>query len=667
MPDYLNHKNRNRAKDGKKIAETLENSKLFEKAPDLVPPSKGISAKEILFDKSQNELPFSTRTFPPLFPSAVRTTEPAVKPAFEPAPDITPSDRLSNLFDQERLKGSSENFKKHLPFSLERAPRLSDLVERVDEEKTQASFKRFEKNEASFSAFSQNVRPVQPSFIPSSKPIFEKTEVDKRYVAPDTKLLKVYPNETARYVEDFKEKSRILEETLESFKINAKVTNVVRGPSVTRYEISIPPGIPVRKVATYESDLAMALMSKAGIRMEVPIPGKNAVGVEIPNEVPSTVGLKELLESREFVNSSGSLPVAIGKGISGEVVVKSLSKLVHTLVAGSTGSGKSVFLHSVIMSLMFKSSPEQLRFILIDPKCVKFSVYNNMPHLMLPNVITETDKAINALSWAVKEMDRRYKLLQENMCQNIESFLACSAVRNGTEKKIPNIVIVIDELAELMAVGKKEVEEKIRRLSQKGRASGIYLVVATQRPSVDVVTGTIKTNLPTRVALALASFIDSRTVLDEGGAEKLLGHGDMLFSPQGSNAIRLQGAFVSIEEEILPVIEFIKRNNAATYDESIEKSILEGDTPVGADSDGFSNDEADGVDEFFFPALRLFVETGSASTSMIQRRFGLGFPRASRLIDQMEVKGYISPQNGSKKRNVYVNMEQYRELSGDED
>ena len=508
--------------------------------------------------------------------------------------------------------------------------------------------------------------PVQTSFIQNEKPSFNVTKKpveNSKYVAPDPRLLTTVSDDPNKVSGDVEKRSRVLEETLDSFRIPAKVINVVKGPSVTRYELQVPPGIPVKKLANYDNDIAMTLMSKNGVRLELPIPGKNAAGVEIPNDKPCTVGLRDVIMSREFQSASGALPVAIGKNINGEFVVESLAKMVHLLIAGSTGSGKSVFLHNIILSLMFKSSPEQLRFIMIDPKKVEFNVYNGMPHMMLPNVVTECDKAINSLSWATKEMDRRYRLFNQNLVNDIKSFNVCEAVKRGEEKKLPYIVIVIDELADLMMLAQKDVSKHIQRIAQLGRACGIHLVIATQRPTVQVVTGTIKANLPTRVAFSLTSVIDSQTILDEGGAEKLIGRGDMLYSPQGSAPERLQSAFASMEE-VKAVVNFLKEHNACYYDEEVEKEIMA--EPAAETAEIAEGGKADNVDEFFYPALRLFIETGTASTTMIQRRFGVGFARAARLVDQMEVKGYVSPQNGSKKRNVYITMEQYRELSGDE-
>jgi len=525
----------------------------------------------------------------------------------------------------------------------------------------------------SFASILDNNKPE----IKKAEPIAEKPKVEKlsfesqlnrKYNAPPTSILNVVKEEKVDYSVEYKQKSQILETTLDTFKIPAKVINVVRGPKVTRYELSMPIGIPVSRVLSYEKDMSMNLAAKNGIRIEAPIPGKNAFGVEVANDKSTTVGLRELVESPEFANFKGALPVAIGKNISGEVIIKSLAKMVHCLVAGSTGSGKSVFLHSVIMSLMYRHSPDELRFIMIDPKRVEFSMYNRMPHLMLPEIVADCSKAVNALNWAVKEMERRYELLVKNECQKIDQFNVCKAVKEGREKKLPYLVIIVDELAELMGVAKKDVEGKIQRITQLGRASGIHMVVATQRPSVDVVTGVIKNNMPTRIAFSLASAVDSRTILDEIGAEKLLGKGDMLFSGQDSNSkLRLQGAFVS-DDEIRNTLQYIKEHNVSEYDEEIQKIIYaEPEPEQNEDDDKSSGGSEERMDELMAQALKLVMKNGKASISMIQRRFSVGYARAARIIDQMETHGFIDGGLGNKPREVKISVSEYNELFGDFD
>ena len=500
-----------------------------------------------------------------------------------------------------------------------------------------------------------------------AKPKKYPQEQDDKYNPPTTALLESRPDDPSSYGSDYEEKSRALESILSSFKIDAKVIDVTRGPSVTQYELAMPFGISVKRVLQYDGDISAALRSKNGVRIEAPIAGKNAVGVEVPNDTPSTVGLRELLESNEFKNTKAILPFVVGKNIYGETIIKSLPKMVHMLVAGSTGSGKSVFLHSILLSLMYKCSPSQLRFILIDPKRVEFTIYSGMPHMMLPNAVSNCEKAINALGWAVKEMERRFDTFQTLSVQNIEDYNHCEQVKNGEYPKIPYVVIVIDELNELMMTGKKEVEEKITRLSQLGRASGIHMIIATQRPSADVVTGTIKNNLPTRVAFSLQSGIDSRVILDEVGAEKLLGRGDMLLAAYDDKITRrMQGSFMSMDE-VRKVVRYIKDHNESYFDEAVAKEIL-ADKPQPQVEPGSSiagNLEPD-EDELLPVALKLCIDSGGASINMVQRRFKVGYARAARIIDQMELAGYISPGNGSKLRTVYMTIDEYHEKFGED-
>ncbi len=515
----------------------------------------------------------------------------------------------------------------------------------------------------------QKKEPEQLPIFKNIKPQKYGQEKDKKYNAPPTTLLELCSDDESTYGGDYQAKSAALEQVLSSFNIDAKVSNIVRGPTVTQYELSMPYGTSVKKILTYDGDIAAALMSRGGVRIEAPILGKNAVGVEVPNDTRSKVGLRELLESKEFQTTTSNLPIVMGKSVSGEVIVKSLPKLVHCLVAGSTGSGKSVFLHSLILSLMYKCSPSQLRFIMIDPKRVEFTTYSGMPHMMLPNAVSECDKAINALGWAVKEMDRRFKKLQQYKVQNIQDFNHLKEVTDThEEEQMAYLVIIIDELNDLMMVGKKEVEEKITRLAQLGRASGIHLIIATQRPSADVITGTIKNNLPTRVAFSLGSAIDSRVILDESGAEKLLSHGDMLLSANGSNStVRLQGGFAEMDE-VRKVVEYIKSHNESYFDEELEKEILadrKEEVPADGGS-GKNGPNTPALDELLPAALKLCIETGGASINLVQRRFSVGYARAARIVDQMELAGYISQGNGSKLRTVYMTMSEFKEKFGED-
>ena len=481
------------------------------------------------------------------------------------------------------------------------------------------------------------------------------------YIRPPLDLLDTVSVDLSTLNEDVVGKREKLENVLEQFNIPAKVIGVVVGPAVTRYELEMPPGITVKKVTAHADDIALALASKGGIRIEAPIPGKSAVGIEVPNEKIATVGLKEVINSKEFYSNKNPLAFALGKDIAGNIRLCNLAKMPHLLVAGATNSGKSVCLNGILISLIYKTSPEDLRFILIDPKRVEFSMYNGLPHLMLPNVITEADKAINAFNWAINEMERRFGLFQETRARNLEEYNNLPEVISGEKKKLPMIIIMVDELADLIMCNKKEIEEKIMRLAQKARAAGIHLILATQRPSVDVITGTIKANFPSRIAFSVTSFQDSRTILDQGGAENLLGRGDMLYAPvDAAEPSRIQGAYVS-GEEVYKVVEFVKDNNPGDFDEEVESKILTvHKTGSGAEGD----DDGAGYDPLLPQALKMFIQNGQASISVIQRRFLVGYPRAARIVDQMEKANYISPQDGSKPRSVYLTMEQFEQIFG---
>ena len=498
----------------------------------------------------------------------------------------------------------------------------------------------------------EKIKPNQPIIKP--KPT--------KYLKPPIDLLKKIEVDYQEFEEDQAVKSEIIEQTLEEFKIPAKVQAVRRGAAVTRYELKMPQGIPVKKIHNHCEDLELALATKGSIRIETPIRGKSAVGIEVPNDKIDTVTIRDVIDSKEFMYNESPLTFALGKDVDGKIFTCNLVKMPHLLVAGSTGSGKSVCLNALLVSLIYRNSPEDLKLILIDPKRVEFTMYNDLPHLIMPKVITDSQKAINAFDWLINEMERRYGILQDNFVNNISNYNILPGVLEGTLPKLPYIVMVVDELADLMATGnKKELENKIVRLVQKARAAGIHLVLATQRPSVDVITGTIKTNLPSRIAFAVTNFIDSKTILDQGGAEKLLGRGDMLYSPMDSEPIRVQGVFVS-NDEIGSVVNFIKQNNIASYDETIQNAInKDNNNNTGAGGGAGAVPE---MDPILPECLKLVIETGQATISMLQRRFSLGFSRAARIIDQMELNKYISPSEGGKPRNVYITMEEYNQIFG---
>ncbi len=511
---------------------------------------------------------------------------------------------------------------------------------------------RFSENSSRFSEHNSFDSVNISNNISQSKP---KTR--KQYIKPPIDLLNTISSNISNDDAECQTNVAILEQTLDDFRIPAKVRQVTKGPAVTRYEIQMPAGISVKKVQQHAEDIAMALSANGKIRIEAPIPGKNAVGIEVPNREIATIGLRDVIDSENFTKATSPLTFALGKDITGEAKICDLRKLTHMLVAGTTGSGKSVCMNTLIVSMMYKSSPEDLRFILIDPKRVEFAVFNGMPHLMLPEVISEPEKALNALSWCIKEMERRYGIIEESRVKNLKEYNETQEVLSGEKPKLPLIVVIVDELCDLMMFNKREVEEKILKLAQKSRAAGIHLVLATQRPSVDVITGTIKGNLPSRIAFAVTSFPDSKTILDCGGAERLLGKGDMLYAPQElPEPVRLQGAFIS-NNEVEAVVEFIKQNNETDFDEETSHNIV---SKQNAKSGGGSYDASEDFDDFFTDALRLVIENGSASGSFIQRRLGIGYNRAGRIIDQMEREKFIAPSDGSNKpRAVYITMEEF--------
>ncbi len=470
----------------------------------------------------------------------------------------------------------------------------------------------------------------------------------ENYQLPPLQLLRRPPRRPQGQVLDVQGRARLLEETLQSFGVQARVVEIHQGPTVTRFDLQPAKGVKVARIKALADDLALALAART-IRIEAPIPGRAAVGVEVPNQEVLTVYLREVLESPEFQQSPSLLTVGLGQDIAGRPVVADLGQTIHLLIAGATGSGKSVCLNALICSLLFRARPDQVRFLMIDPKRVELSVFNGIPHLVTP-LITDPKHAAQALRWVVKEMMRRYELLATAGVRDVNKYNdLVSAGHDG--EYLPYIVVVIDELADLMMVAASDVEDAIWRLAQMARAAGIHLVVATQRPSVDVITGVIKANIPSRIAFAVSSQADSRTILDGQGAEELLGRGDMLFHPVGaSHAIRAQGAYVS-DYEVERVVEFV-RNQASPQFQEI----------AVADDDGETQTELD--DPLLPDAVRVILETRQASASMLQRRLRVGYTRAARLIDIMESRGIVGPHEGAKPREILIGLEQYRRLFG---
>ena len=447
-----------------------------------------------------------------------------------------------------------------------------------------------------------------------------------------------------------------LQKTLYSFGVQAKVENVSVGPAITRYELKPAEGVRVSKIANLSDDIALNLAAET-IRIEAPIPGKQAVGIEVPNTEKETVHFREVVESEDFQNSKSKLSIALGKDVAGNMEIADIAKMPHALIAGATGSGKSVCINTIIASVIYKAKPSEVKFVMVDPKVVELSVYNGIPHLLIP-VVTDPKKAAGALAWAVQEMDNRYNLFAQKGVRDLKGYNVF-AEKEGTGT-LPQIVIIIDELADLMMVAAKEVEDSICRLAQKARAAGMHLIIATQRPSVDVITGIIKANIPSRIAFAVSSQVDSRTILDQVGAEKLLGKGDMLFYPSGApKPVRVQGAFVS-DEEVEKIVSFVKSNGEATYNEDILETLENGNKTDKEISQ--EQDPDDDTDPFLMDAIDVVVETGQASTSFIQRRFKVGYARAGRIIDQMEERGVISGYQGSKPRQVLMTLEKLQEL-----
>ena len=469
------------------------------------------------------------------------------------------------------------------------------------------------------------------------------------YTLPPVELLKQGKTSSKKSSENLAENARLLEETLKSFNVEAKVVNVTKGSSVNRYEIQPAIGVKVSRIVSLSDDIALNLRARS-IRIEAPIPGKAAVGIEVENETRETVTIREMIDSREFKREASKLAFAVGKDISGRPVVADLAKMPHLLIAGATGSGKSVCINTIIASILYRATPDEVRLIMVDPKMVELGNYNGIPHLLIP-VVTDPNKAAAALNWAVAEMTNRYKKFAENNVRDLKSYNALMKREKKSEEIMPQIVIIIDELADLMMVASSQVEQAISRLTQLARAAGMHLIVATQRPSVDVVTGLIKANIPSRIAFMVSSQIDSRTIIDMAGAEKLVGNGDMLYKPQDiDKPLRIQGPYIS-DDEVMNLIRFVKSQvEDENYDSEIAETIEKGDVSVA------SNDQED---ELMDEAIMTVIDAGQASVSMLQRKFRIGYNRAARIIEDMQSLGVIGPPDGSRPRSVLWSIEDY--------
>ena len=501
--------------------------------------------------------------------------------------------------------------------------------------------------------------PEEKAAQAAQEVLLEPVPEEKTYTFPPVNLLEEPKGRLRRqYPKELRANADLLVDTLRSFGVETRIVDISRGPAVTRYELQPSAGVKISRITNLADDIALNLAA-GGVRIEAPIPNKAAIGIEVPNKDIAAVPIREIIDSTEFTAAKSRLSVALGKDISGRICLADLAKMPHLLIAGATGSGKSVCINSIIISLLYKASPEEVKLLMIDPKVVELGGYNGIPHLLVP-VVTDPKKAAGALCWAVGEMLNRYKLFAATGTRDLEGYNRLAAEREELHP-MPQIVIIIDELADLMMAAPKDVEDYICRLAQMARAAGMHLVIATQRPSVDVITGLIKANIPSRISFAVSSQIDSRTILDMGGAEKLLGRGDMLYYPVGSSKpTRVQGCFVT-DSEVERVVTFIKQGEKGEYDDTIMTEIEQSAAQVKGKggSSGFaaaSGGDAEGTDgdELLEQAIAVVVEAGLASTSLLQRRLKVGYARAARLVDEMEEKGIVGPFEGSKPRKVLM-------------
>ena len=496
-------------------------------------------------------------------------------------------------------------------------------------------------------------------------PEFTVTDEDMQakvaeYKIPPVSILKEAKKKSSKDISnELKNNAQLLIETLASFGVSAEITDISRGPTVTRYELKPAAGVRISKITNLADDIALNLAA-TNVRIEAPIPGKAAVGIEIPNSVTNMVSMRELIDTPDFGAQKSLLSAGIGKDIAGKAVFCDIAKMPHLLIAGTTGSGKSVCMNSIIVSILYRATPKDVKLLMIDPKKVEFSKYEGIPHLLVP-VVTDPRKASGALGWAVSEMLKRYQMFSDTGVRDIEGYNKY-AKKHGDMAPMPKVVICIDELADLMMAAPKEVEDSICRLAQMARAAGMHLVIATQRPSVDVITGLIKANISSRIALTVSSQIDSRTILDTGGAEKLLGRGDMLYSPIGSNKpLRVQGCFIS-DEEVEELCNFIKTQGESQYSDEIQKEIETKAVQEKGSNPFIDDSEGEALDPLFEKAVDVVLETGRASTSFLQRKLGVGYSRGSKIMDQLEDKGVIGPQDGAKPREIRINKQQWIQM-----
>ena len=673
--------------DGNKLIDDAETrSKIFRDkyAGSELPPVKNAA-----FEPQETYRPFKEQTSPRANISdteenaAVGARENAEKTSSFNSSHRAFLTEIDKVEDVKKTESASKNEDEYdtptvSPIMREgRAGRILFGEEKAENKRAQTDFISEKRTDAGFTsraAADGNGDFVSVSAKSEEAPAPEKKEkpappINREYFRPPFDLLETYAVPVDAPKENHGERMEIIQQTLEDFHINAVPQSYVQGPSITRYEIMMPPGISVKKVLNYDDDLRMRLASKDGVRIEAPIPGKNLVGVEVANKNKVTVGIREVMEGAAGKKSKpGSLMFAIGKDLVGNAITDNLTKGPHYLVAGATGSGKSVCLNVMIVSMIMRYSPEELRLILIDPKRVGFRNYEHIPHLMIDEIVTEPQKAVAVLQWAYNEMERRYDEFAkcDGLISDIDAYN--EMIASDTVAKMPRIVIIVDELADLMETCKKDMEAKIRALAQKARAAGVHLVLATQRPSVDIITGTIKANLPSRIALKVMNFADSQTILSEGGAEKLLGNGDMLYKNSSmAEPERYQGAWIS-DREINNVVKYIIEHNPAYFDDELQEFLDKSVRPKQDDGNGDSgltDEDSDGVNEFFLKALWLAVNSGTVSISQLQRRFQIGYARAGGLVDKMERMGFVSSNEGSKARRVLLSREEFEEKFGD--
>ena len=593
----------------------------------------------------------------------------------------TAAEAFVPVADEEEAADKVDASKIDMPVHPVKAPVIThEKLEKTAKTTDNEELKKIIENAIGDSRGSEKSKgePVKPSVVNVEKngqtTFFEKDNKISAYVYPPVDILKYAKNPVAADIvqQEIQEKSAKLVETLETYGAKTRIVGIHRGPSVTRYELQPAAGVRVSKITGLSDDIALNLAAMS-VRIEAPVPGKACIGIEVPNDHRDTVSLRELIDSDEYRKAKGKLTFAVGKDIEGNIIIGDIAKMPHMLVAGTTGSGKSVFTNSIILSILYHASPDEVKLILIDPKKVEFPIYNKIPHLLIP-VVTEPLKAAGALGWAVNEMNKRYLMFEANNVKNLQEFndMVLEERSKPVEEQdevrakidlLPQIVIVVDEFADLMMAARSEVEDSVLRLAQLARAAGIHMIIATQSPRADVLTGLIKSNIPSRVSLSVSSNVDSRVILDESGAEKLLGNGDLLYKPVGvKKPIRMQSGYAATAE-IREVVNFLKNEHTAEYSEEVIAEVEENTPqPKESGSSGGDNVSVNPDDDLVNQAISIIVQTNNASTAFLQRKLKLGFPRAARIMDEIEEMGIIGPQDGSKARKINITKEEWAEM-----